>query len=424
MASNPNNPPAEGSSFVYPTRTLLSNIQPSSSVESESASQEGATSPPLVTSPPTSPPLTRQNTISLGETLESARQAEAAAAASSKPKRRKRRARSPNYRDFPAAGGSEGPRTFIAAPQPRSAEAAAAADADDERDAYDSRYPPGLSLLAQGGAAFRSPPAPGVTSPGERDPSPVHVTDPSIVHLPPRDVTSAAGSGDSARSRRSIRDGVHSGGNTTNVGSGSGGDSSSQLADGESTRPFSTGAVSASSSGQGGEPLGSGGDGIGNSSGMGTSYASSAGEPYVTFRFEHSEDGDGHHVVVGREGKLLRCEDEVCILFTYFYFPLVDLWMCSPSVRQVPSKALGYSLPSKRTPSTRRSSYARCRRTAPNFSASVRDTSFRYHASQRYVLSRRLRYDSSHLSSPRSCHASGRLARIVADQPSRRRRRP
>lgn len=33
----------------------------------------------------------------------------------------------------------------------------------------------------------------------------------------------------------------------------------------------------------------------------------------MTFRFEHKEDEDGHHVVTGREGKLTRCEDEVCL---------------------------------------------------------------------------------------------------------------
>lgn len=33
-------------------------------------------------------------------------------------------------------------------------------------------------------------------------------------------------------------------------------------------------------------------------------------EPIVTFRFEHVSTEDGHHVVVGREGKLQRCEDE------------------------------------------------------------------------------------------------------------------
>lgn len=33
-------------------------------------------------------------------------------------------------------------------------------------------------------------------------------------------------------------------------------------------------------------------------------------EPVVTFRFEHVATDDGHHVVVGREGMLQRCEDE------------------------------------------------------------------------------------------------------------------
>lgn len=33
-------------------------------------------------------------------------------------------------------------------------------------------------------------------------------------------------------------------------------------------------------------------------------------EPVMTVRFEHKTDEDGHHVVIGREGKLERCEDE------------------------------------------------------------------------------------------------------------------
>ncbi|VDB85582.1 unnamed protein product [Peniophora sp. CBMAI 1063] len=318
MTNNPNNPP-EGTSFVYPTRTLLSNIQPSSSNDSGST-QDGAMSPPLATSPPISPPLTRTNTLSLGEGLqETLRQAVSEATSNtSKPKRRKKRAQSPNYRDFPAAGSSSGPRTFIAAPQPRSAEAAAADNTEDNQQPYDSRHPPGLSMLAQGAAAFRSPPAPPgpVTSRGERerDPSPVHVTDPGIVHLPPRDVTSAAGSGGSGRSKRSIREGVEAvaeGSVSAGSGGGEAGSSPVTGVSAEPSRPVSIGANSGSSgngSSQNGEALGSG-DGVGGDS-SGTGYASSAGEPYVTFRFEHSQDGDGHHVVVGREGKLLRCEDE------------------------------------------------------------------------------------------------------------------
>ncbi|KAG5720669.1 Cyanobacterial phytochrome B, partial [Termitomyces sp. T112] len=33
-------------------------------------------------------------------------------------------------------------------------------------------------------------------------------------------------------------------------------------------------------------------------------------EEHVSFRFEHREDGDGNHVIVGREGVLKKCEDE------------------------------------------------------------------------------------------------------------------
>jgi hypothetical protein len=45
------------------------------------------------------------------------------------------------------------------------------------------------------------------------------------------------------------------------------------------------------------------------------SFASSYIDPLVTFRFQHAEDEHGNHVVIGREGKLERCEDEVSILF-------------------------------------------------------------------------------------------------------------
>jgi hypothetical protein len=31
---------------------------------------------------------------------------------------------------------------------------------------------------------------------------------------------------------------------------------------------------------------------------------------HVTFQFQHVQDADGHHVIVGREGQLQRCEDE------------------------------------------------------------------------------------------------------------------
>ena len=33
-------------------------------------------------------------------------------------------------------------------------------------------------------------------------------------------------------------------------------------------------------------------------------------DAYLTFRFQYHQDENGHHVVVGREGKLQSCEDE------------------------------------------------------------------------------------------------------------------
>lgn len=45
-------------------------------------------------------------------------------------------------------------------------------------------------------------------------------------------------------------------------------------------------------------------------SGEGRDSIDDNGTPIVTFRFEHAHTNDGHHVVVGREGKLQRCEDE------------------------------------------------------------------------------------------------------------------
>lgn len=51
--------------------------------------------------------------------------------------------------------------------------------------------------------------------------------------------------------------------------------------------------------------------GPGRSHGSNVDSDDTGEEPLTTFRFEHREDDSGHHVVIGREGKLSRCEDEV-----------------------------------------------------------------------------------------------------------------
>jgi hypothetical protein len=46
-----------------------------------------------------------------------------------------------------------------------------------------------------------------------------------------------------------------------------------------------------------------------------TTVSTDKSGPVVTTRFEHLEDENGHHILVGREGTLMRCEDEVSSLW-------------------------------------------------------------------------------------------------------------
>ena len=64
-------------------------------------------------------------------------------------------------------------------------------------------------------------------------------------------------------------------------------------------------------------------------SGRSSGGYSPSDEPLVTFQFEHREDGDGYHIIIGREGQLSRCEDEVRTILRIFcprfrIFPLAD----------------------------------------------------------------------------------------------------
>ncbi|KAI0754648.1 hypothetical protein C8Q80DRAFT_1095154 [Daedaleopsis nitida] len=56
-------------------------------------------------------------------------------------------------------------------------------------------------------------------------------------------------------------------------------------------------------------------DGSRSSSGHPSSFSASpsnsgASGPHMTLRYQHVEDANGHHVILGREGELARCEDE------------------------------------------------------------------------------------------------------------------
>ena len=60
--------------------------------------------------------------------------------------------------------------------------------------------------------------------------------------------------------------------------------------------------------------------------------------PHVTFRYQHVEHNDGSHLIVGREGKLTKCEDEASNPYVSLYYKYLSLvvadsyaW-CSPGV--------------------------------------------------------------------------------------------
>lgn len=63
--------------------------------------------------------------------------------------------------------------------------------------------------------------------------------------------------------------------------------------------------------GTGNEPTAS--DGYHSGSSMGRRGPSTDATVYSTFQFQHAQDEHGHHVIIGREGELRRCEDEVHI---------------------------------------------------------------------------------------------------------------
>ncbi|KAI0683048.1 hypothetical protein C8Q76DRAFT_804212 [Earliella scabrosa] len=49
---------------------------------------------------------------------------------------------------------------------------------------------------------------------------------------------------------------------------------------------------------------------LGSRSNSGLSGASQRSGPHMTLRYQHVEDENGHHIIVGREGTLTQCEDE------------------------------------------------------------------------------------------------------------------
>lgn len=77
------------------------------------------------------------------------------------------------------------------------------------------------------------------------------------------------------------------------------------------------------------------------------SMSTGSGEgPHIAVRYAHVEDENGHHLIVGREGKLTKCEDEVRVRSVVTRDP--TLKPISPFAPLAPCKATVFLLRSKR----------------------------------------------------------------------------
>ena len=160
-------------------------------------------------------------------------------------------------------------------------------------DNYDPRHPPDLSeVAAEAFTDFES----SAFTPGEdADPSSMlmqtNFSQAGYVHLPPVDSPSRRSQSLASSKGRGTRHESPSipGSSELDIEAYNSGDAQRGSITSGSTSPVGSGAGSAIESGSG-----SGSEG-----------------PHVTFRYQHIQDDDGHHLIVGREGKLTRCEDEV-----------------------------------------------------------------------------------------------------------------
>lgn len=93
---------------------------------------------------------------------------------------------------------------------------------------------------------------------------------------------------------------------------------------------------------------------------MSTGSGESGEGPHIAVRYTHVEDENGHHLIVGREGKLTKCEDEVRVRSVVTRDPTLKL--ISRFAPLAPYKALAYLSRSKRMSRRAIWSYGKCRR--------------------------------------------------------------
>ncbi|KAJ3881750.1 hypothetical protein F5051DRAFT_473715 [Lentinula edodes] len=335
------------SSFVYPIKSLLGNIQPASddhnSLPPHSTARNvtmdiGLKTPlsgaetsdviVFVTSSPSHDSHLSHTTTSTGSKKRRIKRSKRTTAASDdlvdsqgQSKQAKRHSDNvPNFSHFPA-----GEDVSVETPSPRFYTSAASLSSpsfspsssplisstipkDGEHyslpisQEYNPRHPPALPIVAQ--QAFTSMsdsllPNATTTSP-QLNPS-----ERGIVHLSP--IPSSSNGNSTKRFDRSSSKPISRQYGSNSSGSSS--NASSSLSNYYTPEEISSGDDSQFSSQKSGSKSSSSRNG-GISRSDDVSVYSQASEPRVSVRFQHIQDAHGHHIVTGREGKLTRCEDE------------------------------------------------------------------------------------------------------------------
>lgn len=229
-----------------------------------------------------------------------------AAASSSKSGSKHKKHSHPNFRDFPEGENPLNPRSFITrsptntmphGDDPESANTLFAQGPVGElveytredllspyKDEYDPRHPTHVSEIIEDALAE-------TTNAAILDPFidvPSNFSQSGIVHLAPIDSSLSRSRSTRGRSPSSAPlDSIDRDMNIVHL---------------PSTNADTAVSTAASLSGSGSSSA--------DESGKSGSGSSSEG-PHITFRYQHMEDEDGHPLIVGREGKLTKCEDEV-----------------------------------------------------------------------------------------------------------------
>ncbi|KAI0671080.1 hypothetical protein C8Q78DRAFT_1079021 [Trametes maxima] len=333
------NQPTSTSSYVYPVRSLLNGIQPAGERRNEVSQGEPSTSRRAVVGG-LQQSSSSTNVSGLVQTDPGPRRAVDLDSASASSGRHHRRSKNfvPNYRDFPADQSPFSPRTFSTAlpdspplksgvslnsevPYQSDPDAEPAPVAHPPYDGpqspdtiYNTRRPPHLSEVAAEAFADLTTsrmlipdavaddsqlddpqPDPAITAAGG---TPSNFSLSGIVHLAPIDDVSGSrsSSGGPSTGRRASPMVTHSGNGSSDYPRRAMPSAYSTPNSRGMSADNSRSSSKLSSSASGSASVSSGSSGLSG--------------PHMTLKYQHVEDENGHHLIVGREGKLTKCEDE------------------------------------------------------------------------------------------------------------------